>query len=185
MALAFYEEGQHGGGGGELGHESQQQEQQQAHEPPAEETVKTIRTHEVYERYGVFFEDFKGTTKLTITFFVASLLNMIIPAILLGIQSGGNMTPQTHAARITNILLLIVKAAYAIYIIAVRPFYNLVVVVTESGCAWLEAGLAACILALQYRSKDEGPIDDAMEVCAMAIMALQVSEQGSTEPVVC
>ncbi|KXZ51023.1 hypothetical protein GPECTOR_14g263 [Gonium pectorale] len=138
---------------------------------PAEAEIK-LRSCEVHERYGQLFEDMRGTKLQVITFQLALLFNAVVPAVLLGIQAGGAMRPQSTAARAANIALFLSKLLYAGYMTVVLPYFNVFTLTAELSCAWLEAAVCACLVALQWSEKET--IGNAMSLCEMLVFALQI-----------
>lgn len=100
------------------------------------------------------------------------MFNTIVPPILLGIQAGGRMAPHTAAARISNILLLIFKASYALYGSILLPFIDVPMMVAELSSAWLETVVCACLVGLQWRETHD--LGDTMMGCEVMLVALQV-----------
>lgn len=49
------------------------------------------------------------------------VINAIVPAVLLGLQSGGGLAAGSAAALSANIALLCVKGGYALYMTVVLP----------------------------------------------------------------
>ena len=81
-----------------------------------------------------------------------------MPSICLGVQAGTNMQPHSSAARASNIALLIFKILFSFYFTAVRPYFNVIVMISEVCSNWLEVGISACIVAMQvrYSDRDQG-----------------------------
>jgi hypothetical protein len=107
------------------------------------------------------------------------LLNTIVPAVLLGIQAAGTIAPGTHAAKVANWALLAVKAGYALYVTAILPYIHVIIMAGEVCCSWMEAGVAACLVALQYGNSThkQGSLPqaaDSMVVFEVGVIALQV-----------
>ena len=86
---------------------------------------------EVYERYGQLFEELRGTRWTALCFGVLTLINSVIPSVLLGIQKGARMAPRSRAAKAANIALLCAKGTYAVALTGIWPFTNWVVVTAE------------------------------------------------------
>ena len=105
------------------------------------------------------------------------LVNTIAPAVLLGVQAAGTITPGTGAAKAANWLLLAVKAGYALYMTGIMPYIHVIIMAGEVTCSWLEAAVAACLVALQYGGGAHGPLPqaaDSMLLFEMLVIGVQV-----------
>jgi hypothetical protein len=86
---------------------------------------------EVYERYGQLFEELRGTRTTALCFGFITLLNSVVPSVLLGIQKGAGMAPSSTAAKAANTALLCAKGLYALALTGIWPFSSMVVVTAE------------------------------------------------------
>ncbi len=59
------------------------------------------------------------------------LINAVVPAVVLGLQAGSGIQPGSSQALAANVVLLVVKACYALYMTAVMPYINVSAVHVE------------------------------------------------------
>lgn len=130
---------------------------------------------EVYERYGQWFEELRGTSALTLWFAVAVVLNAALPAALLGAQKGQNIQPESSEAKAMNLALLCVKGAYAVLLTCLWPYRSWIVLAVETVSSWLETIVCGCLVGLQWSSNSHQSLQDAMVVCEVLLLGIQVA----------
>ncbi|GLI64829.1 hypothetical protein VaNZ11_008133 [Volvox africanus] len=146
-----------------------------------------LQRMEVFERYGLTFEENQGHRKLAMTFYAAFLLNTLLPGALLGMQTGAKLTPGSSAALGVNVALLVFKASYALYVTFIMPYINIVLIGAEVICSWLETVVVMCIVLITVRSgaatktttaagQSTGikAAGDTMLVCELIVMVIQI-----------
>lgn len=129
---------------------------------------------EVHDRFGPLFEQLRGSNKWMLFFTVLTLANAVLPALLLGIQQGAHMPPQSAAAKAANITLLCAKTVYALLLTYLRPYRNRLVQVVEVVTSWLEVLVCCGLVGLQWSLARNHSLHDSMLVCEVLVLALQV-----------
>ena len=105
---------------------------------------------EANQRLGGLFADYRCDDSLTISFFLSMMASTTIIGILFGVQAGAKILPTSPAAKALNILAVITKGLYFLYLVVIRPQVMVTLFIVEVLSAALELCTLACIVGLQW-----------------------------------
>ncbi|KAG2437098.1 hypothetical protein HYH02_011356 [Chlamydomonas schloesseri] len=136
---------------------------------------------EMYERFGLLVQDMRGENP-RFAYMLMSVLQSIITAALLGIQVGARVERGASASLAINGILLAVRLAFGLYLVALLPYVSVVTNVAEALTAALQSATAVVIVMLAARgqgaaadsaSSNEG-LTDALTVIQIITLIVQV-----------
>ncbi|KAG2433758.1 hypothetical protein HXX76_008120 [Chlamydomonas incerta] len=133
---------------------------------------------EMYERFGLLVQDMRGENP-RFAYMLMAVLQSIITAALLGIQVGAKVERGASASLTINGILLAVRLAFGLYLLALQPYLSIVTNVAEALTAALQSATALVIVILAARGQDAASsssqaLTDALTVIQIITLIVQV-----------